>query len=343
MTGHLLRMPRLLWKSARYGGHFGRMVSFNPDMKACSFRIWLILVVLAGVGSCWRVQAQTAAGPDPGSGDTHGLTVEVIHPRETPSPFPLDARTGRGQARQALEFLLPEQMSEADRELADASQAEITRRAGLQGFDLRNDGKGQGSWGYEQAVCPVFPQHVILEYSRNNGPGDVTLFSAVIPRGDGHVRVIPVRRRSYSLFTPAPSNALTLNDFNHMVLEGHDGLSPDWLTLGLCYAALAGGHVRAALLAQTPGAEVYPLLAPATLIVSAKGGAEVRFGDETPHTEAMQWTLTFAQNGHLLKVRHTSSRELVEWPVPGNAAEVNGAPVKGQVVDPGQTLNKPNN
>ncbi len=307
-------------------------------MKACLFQIWLILVVLAGLGSCWRVQAQTAAGANPGSdlgtnhgsnhgtGDTHGLTVGVIHPRETPSPFPLDARTGHGQAGQALEFRSPERMSATDRELADANQAEIVRRAGLLGFDLRNDGKEQGSWGYEQAVCPVFPQHVILEYSRNNGPGDVTLFSAVIPRGEGHVRVIPVRRRSYSLFTPAPSNALTINDFNHIVLEGHDGLSPDWLTLGLCYTALAGGHVRAALLAQTPGAEVYPLLAPAILIVSAKGGAEVRFDDETPHTKAMQWNLTFAQNGHLLKVQHTASRELVERPVPGSAVEVKGAP-----------------
>jgi len=259
--------------------------------------------------------------------------LKVIQPKEMSSPFPLDARTGQGQA---LEFRSPKQMSAADRELVDASQAEITRRAGLLGFDLRNDGNGQGSWGYEQAVCPVFPKHVILEYSRSNGPGDVTLFSAVIPRGEGHVRVIPVRRRSYSLFTPAPSNALTLNDFNHMVLEGHEGLSPDWLTLGLCYAALAGGHVRPALVAQTPGAEVYPLLAPATLTVSGKGGAEVRFDDATPHMKAMEWNLTFAQDGHLLKVRHSVSRELVERPVPGNAAEVGGAPVKGRAVDLGK-------
>jgi hypothetical protein len=310
-------------------------------------RIWLVLVVLAGVGSCWRVQAQTNAGTDPGSNprsnsgtnsrfaDTHGLTVEVIHPKGMSSPFPLDARTGQGEGH-ALDFRSPEQMTAADRELADAGQAEITRRAGLLGFDLGNDGKEQGSWGYEQAVCPVFSQHVILEYSRSNGPGDVTLFSAVIPRGEGHVRVIPVRRRSYSLFTPAPSNTLTLNDFNHMVLEGQEGLSPDWLTLGLCYAALAGGHVRPALLAQTPQAEVYPLLAPATLTVSAKGGAEVRFDDETPHTNAMEWALTFAQDGHLLKVRHSVSRVLVERPVTGNAAEVRGAPVKGQAVDLGK-------
>jgi len=287
-------------------------------MKVTSLRIWLILVVLGGSCSSLRAQAQTNSG----SADPHSLIAHEIHPKATPSPFPLDTHTGRSES---LEFRSPEQMSAADRELADANQTEISRRAGLQGFDLQKDGKGQGSWGYEQAVCPVFPEHIILEYSRNNGPGDVTLFSAVIPRGEGHVRVIPVRRRSYSLFTPASSNALTLNDFNHMVLEGHTGLSPDWLTLGLCYAALAGGHVRAALLAQTPEAEIYPLRAPATLIVSAKGGAEVRFDDATAHTKAMEWTLIFAQNGHLLKVRHTPSQELLERPIPGVPAEIKDA------------------
>ncbi len=312
--------------------NFGRMVSLNPDMKAYSLRIGISFVVLACVGLCWRAQAQAASGSE----DVLGLKVQEINSPATPTPFPLDARTGRVQT---LEFRSPEQMPAADREVADASQAEIARRAGLQGLDLRNDGEGQGSWGYEQAVCPVFPEHIILEYSRSNGPGDVSLFSAVIPRGEGHVRVIPVRRRSYSLFTPASSNALTLNDFNHMVTEGQKGLSPDWLTLGLCYAALAGGHVRAALIAEEPETEVFPLPAPATLTVSGKGGAEVRFDDATPHTKAMEWTLEFAQDGRLLKVRHTASGELVERAVSGSAAEAKGVPVKGQVVD----LNKPVN
>jgi hypothetical protein len=313
------------------------MVSFISDMKPFSFwiRVVVVLILALGAGLPSRAQAPVKSQPE----DIHGLTVREIHPKGTPTPFPLDVKTGR---RQALDFRSPEAMTAADRELAEASQTEIARRAGLQGFDLLHEGRdrgGQGSWDYEQAVCPVFPQHVILEYSRNNGPGDVTLFSAVIPRGEGHIRVIPVRRRGYSLFTPASSNALTLNDFNHMVVEGHEGLSPDWLTLGLCYAALAGGHVRAALRPETSASEVYPLLLPASLTVSGKGGAEVRFDDATPHTKSMEWTLTFAQNGHLLRVRHSGSHVLVEGPVAGSATEVKGVPAKGSVVD----LNKPGN
>ena len=219
-------------------------------------------------------------------------------------------------------------MTAADRELADANQTEIARRAGLQGFSLARE----AGWGYEQAVCPVFPGHLILEYSRGNGDGDVTLFAAVVPRGEGHVRVIPVRRRGYSLWTPASSNALTINDFNHMVAEGHEGLNPDWLTLGLCYTALAGGHVRAALAAQTPAEEAYPLVAPAMLTVGPKS-AEVRLDDATPKTKPMRWTLSFDGRGRLLKVRHTGAPELVEKPVRGAPIEVHGVPVHGQVIE----------
>jgi hypothetical protein len=252
------------------------------------------------------------------------VTVRELHPKHLSSPFPMNGKTGR---RQEVEFRTPAQMSLEDRNLAEANYGEIARRARLQGFDLERSGQGEASWGYEQAVCPVFPGHLILEYSRSNGQGDVTLFSVVIPRGEGHVRVIPVRRRSYSLFTPASSNALTINDFNHMVAEGHQGLNPDWLTLGLCYAALAGGHVRAALVAQSPADEVYPLSPPAMLTLEKNGGAEVRLADSTPKIKAMNWTLSFATDGRLLKVKHADSKEVTEKAVAGAPLEV---PVPGR-------------
>ena len=267
--------------------------------------------------------------------DLHGLHVVQVPVRPTPTPFPLDVHTRRVQS---LEFRSPEVMTADDRELAASAQVEIARRASLQSFRL-DENAGAGTWGFEQAVCPVFPEHLILEYSRINGNGDVSLFAAVVPRGEGHVRVIPVRRRSYSLWTPASSNALTLNDFNYMVKEGGSGVSPDWLTLSLCYAALAGGHVRAALVAGRPADEVYPLLAPAKLSVSRKGGAAVYFADSTHEVKPMEWELLFAQSGRLLKVKHVGARELVERPVSGTASEATGVPTKESAID----LNKPGN
>ena len=301
-------------------------------MKALYSQIRFAPGILAVVISCSFASAQISSNAQ--QEDLTGIAVREIHPKSVAAPFPMDKISGRSAM---LEFRTPDKMTTADRELAEASEAEIARRAALQGFYLRSNSAGIASgpagWDFEQAVCPVFPEHLILEYSHSNGPGDVTLFSVVIPRANGHVRVIPVRRRGYSLLTPSSSNALTINDFNHMVTEGRSGLPADWLTLGLCYAALAGGHVRASLQAQTPDEEAYPLFGPAKLIVDEKNTAEVSFADISPRRKAMDWKLTFAQSGRLLKVQHTASLSVVERSVVGAATEVKGIPVKGSVVD----------
>jgi hypothetical protein len=244
---------------------------------------------------------------------TSGITVRPLHPKPTGTLFPLQDKT---PARERLEFRTPDQMTVADRDLAEGNQGEIARRARFQGFDLESN----GGWGYEQAVCPVFPNHLILEYSRVDGRGDVTLFSAVIPRGEGHIRVIPVRRRSYSLWTPSSSNAITLNDFNHMVVEGGVGLTPDWLTLGLCYAALAGGHVRAALVSQM--ADQFPLYPPAQLVLDKDGTARVEFTDATAGVPSMEWKMDFTRAGRLRKVKHEHVRGIEAHPAAGSAIDL---------------------
>ena len=111
----------------------------------------------------------------------------------------------------------------------------------------------KGQWSYQQVVCPALPNHLFLQYTRNNGVGDVTMFTASIPRGgEGRVRIIPILRRGYSLFSPAPINALTISAFNHIRAEEPDGTSSNWLGNGLCYAALAGAHPRIAEAHQEP-------------------------------------------------------------------------------------------
>jgi hypothetical protein len=232
-------------------------------------------------------------------------------------------------------------MSPEDERFAEGAQTAIAERAAHQGFNLwEHVGTSPEDWGYEQAVCPAFPDQMILEYSRDRGHGDISLFSAIIPRGnEGHVRVIPVRRRSYSLWTPTAANTLTLNDFNHLVKENPNGLDPDWLTIGLCYAAMAGGHVRAGLQAMTPAQEDYPLFVPAILTAFAKTGAEVRFADVTPYADpkshAMVWVMNFAQSGRLMKVRHVVAGEVVERVLPPTPE------ITPRVVEPTIDLSKP--
>ena len=138
----------------------------------------------------------------------------------------------------AIEFRSYDQMSRQDRDLAADAESAIGERAGFAGLEFN-----QGKWNYQQIVCPALPNHLFLQFTRNNGTGDVSVFSASIPRGgDGRVRIIPILRRGYSLFSPAPINALTISAFNHIRAEEHSDEPPDWLATGLCYAALAGAH-----------------------------------------------------------------------------------------------------
>ena len=278
------------------------------------------------------VSAQTPGNAD--AVDARGVLVREIHPVTPRWPIMPDM-PGRDIA--SLEFRAADEMTTADRELLAANEAEIARRAELSGFQLGAAGAGKaeeeragkGLWRYEQAVCPVFPEHLVLQYSRLNEKGDVSLFTAVVPRGSGHVRVIPAQKRSYSLFTPAPASALTINDFNHIVKEEGRGLDPDWLTLGLCYAGLASGHVRAALIPSSPAQEKFPLFMPAKLTLPKAGGAEVHFVDisgQAQNGSGMDWVMTFTADGQLKKVRHGVAHGVVERPVPQTVVAVKDVP-----------------
>jgi hypothetical protein len=193
-------------------------------------------------------------------------------------------------------------MTAQDRADAANAEAAIGEKAGFMGL-----GYDQGKWTYRQVVCPALPDHLFLQYTRNNGVGDVSLFSASVPRGgEGRVRIIPIQMRGYSLFSPAPINALTISAFNHIRAEERavgEG-SADWLGTAPCYAALAGGHPQAAHL---PSAEVNAKDAgapPAVLEVEVNGAATLSFADVAAVPRPMEWTMIFDRRGTLLKARH---------------------------------------
>ena len=167
-----------------------------------------------------------------------------------------------------------EEMSAQDRAEAANAEAAIGEKVGFMGL-----GYDQGQWTYKQVVCPALPNHLFLQYTRNNGVGDVSLFSASVPRGsEGRVRIIPIEMRGYSLFSPAPINALTISAFNHIRAEEHaaGADAPDWLGTALCYAALAGGHPQAAHMPGGPQSEAGENAPTAILEVEMNGGATLR-------------------------------------------------------------------
>ena len=289
-------------------------------------------VLLMGGLGCGYAQsvgqgATEGQGTAPDSRAVVGLKIREMHPADVRTPFPFGSPTGSASK---LEFLAAAEMSAEDRALAESSQAEIVRRARLQGLVY---GAGSG-WGYEQAVCPAFPGHLVLEYSRRSGAGDVSLFAAVVPRGSGHVRVIPVSRRGFTLFTLAGENTLTIHDFNAIVAEEKLGLDADWLSLGLCYAALAGGHARSGLVAEGSAQERYPLIEPSMLKVSyRKPGAVVLLSNAEAPKGGRSLALRFSARGHLEQVKLVTPGVLSFRAVPSAPTEERGKPVAGNVIE----------
>ncbi len=247
--------------------------------------------------------------------------MKASDPREKaiPAPQPLKPYFSEDPARvRGIEFRSVEQMSEKDRlqaANAEGSIAESTRYAGLE-FN-------QGQWSYRQVVCPALPNHIFLRFLRNSGTGDSTVFTASIPRGEeGRVRIIPIQLRGYSLFSPAPINALTISAFNHIRAEENPGQdedkAPDWLGTALCYAALAGGHPQPATLIEESGNGKTPIASMALLAVGSNGGAVLSFTDMSARQRPMRWTMTFDRKGKLVKGGHAPAGMLsveVEHPL----------------------------
>src|SRR5580692_8528470 len=77
-------------------------------------------------------------------------------------------------------------MKQEDKDLAASQAAAIRQRA-----EFNDLGFNEGDWQQSQLDCPAFPQHLLLRFTRNRGAGDVSMFTASVPRGkEGRVRVI---------------------------------------------------------------------------------------------------------------------------------------------------------
>lgn len=240
--------------------------------------------------------------------------LKPVPPLRQPAPFAVDATAEK--AFPVVEFRAADQMSQTDKLLVADAESSIAEHVARSGIDFASNG-----WTYQQIACPALPNHLFLRYSRETGTASETLFTASIPRnGEGRVRIIPVRRRGYSLFSPAPINALTLSAFNHIrAEEPEQQRAQSWLGNGLCYAALAGAHPRISA-PDTEPALGHPVPAlSAFLDVQNNDGEVIRFADEAASPHPMVWSMTFTQKGKLVKATHTPAAEYALHPVPKEA------------------------
>ncbi len=308
MKGSLEGLPFLLFSPGRTGPviPLGQMV-----------RIRIPITALA---------ATLALGWSLTGFEVHGQSS--AHERVVPGfvePAPFSTQATRKTPVYTVEFRAADEISEKDRLLIADAESSIAEHAGLAGLDYQ-----QGTWGYREILCTGFPNHLFLQYTRNNGEGDVSVFSASIPRnGNGRVRIVPILKRSYSLFSPAPINALTISAFNHIRVEEGDDANADWLGNGLCYAALAGARPRILPPGSTPqvGKPIPALSAAMDVQVNAHGDEVIRFDDAAARPHPMEWTMTFTPNGKLVKATHHTAPIFTAGVVPQKSAVIRTSPV----------------
>ncbi len=285
----------------------------------------LAFAVIAAI--CFSANAQAA--PD----EAAAQPSHVRKADKRPMPFPPGDETTRPAA--SLEFRSYEQMSEQDRDLAADGESAIGERAGFAGLEFN-----QGKWSYQQVICPALPHHLFLQFTRNNGKGDVSVFSASIPRGgDGRVRIIPIVRRGYSLFSPAPINALTISAFNHIRAEEHADTAPEWLGTAMCYAALAGVHPQVGSPEESDFHKL-PVAPTGREVIPMHGGAVLSFTDVAAIPRPMNWTMTFNGKGKLLKASHTAAPKVREKVIVRTPTEAQGKPVQPASAEGKATLIK---
>ena len=280
--------------------------------------LFLVIPALTISLVCAATTAQTAPVQDLSS---TRLKVRPVPEAVSPKPFPPGSAAPGVVA--PVEYRTADQMTQKDRDLVADAESSIGEHVGRVGLEFN-----QGAWSYQQVVCPALPNHLFLRFLRNNGTGDVSVFTAAIPRGgEGRVRIIPIQLRGYSLFSPAPINALTISAFNHIRAEENPEKIPDWFGTGLCYAALAGAHHQAADLAQDAENQKFQTAVPAWLQIPVGGGAILSFTDVAATPRRMEWSMTFDRKGRLLKATHLPVGQLAVNAVPTSEAEPKGTPV----------------
>ncbi len=217
--------------------------------------------------------------------------MKVVSPKSQNMSFPWNSLNTTSPA---IEIRPADQLSQKDHDLLGVAEPMIAEQAGLEGMEFN-----EGNWTPRQIVCTSLPAHLFLRFTRNEGAGDVSEFSASVPRnGQGRIRVIPIERRGYSLFSPAPINPVTIAAFNAIRAEEPPGEEPSWLGIGLCYAALAGANPHVG--EPDSSSDPEDLAAPPSLRI-LKQGALVGFVDTEALPRPMKWTLMFDAKGKLIK------------------------------------------
>lgn len=202
-----------------------------------------------------------------------------------------------GQQAAGFQHLDPQAMSPTDSAVLQSRRSEIIESAEIYGYNLV-----AGNWTYRQTLCAPLPQTILLHYSERFPDGTESLFTALVPRGQGRVRIVPVLYRNATPFVPAPRNPRNYALFNSLVPQNIAAQElaslHNWLELSACYAEMAGadinipkgGSVEAGV-ASAPTATIH--------IDSQHKSSLVTFADRETRGTFRVWSISYNHAGRV--------------------------------------------
>lgn len=198
----------------------------------------------------------------------------------------------------SLVHLRLDEMESSDRALVENRAREIQQSALVYGYDLAN-----GNWQVEQGVCPQLPDTILLHYLERYPNGTQSLFTVLVPRTSGRVRVVPVLHHNAVPFLPSASNPRNYELFNSLVspetADKDSVAGGEWLSLGVCYAEMVGGKPN---VPRDPSLDPATIKAPAPTvhIDAATGQRNIRFPDRDAADVVKMWSVSLDPKGRVL-------------------------------------------
>ncbi len=196
----------------------------------------------------------------------------------------------------ALQHVAPDAMSAADRHTLADHRRELSEAARIYGYNL-----AEGNWSYEQTRCAPLPDTLLLHYTQRFPDGTESLFTALVPRRTGHVRIVPVLYRSATPFVPAPKNPENYALFNKLVKATPKDAVPgkNWFDSAACYAEMTGGRID---LYSDPEEDIGIAGAPSPRVnIEPKDKtARVTVASREGVSAYKVWSISFDRNGRVL-------------------------------------------
>ena len=189
------------------------------------------------------------------------------------------------------------QMSAGDRAALEAHRADILEGAEIYGYNLV-----AGNWGVRQTLCPSMPSEILVHYSQRFPDGTESLFTALVPRGKGRVRIVPVLHRNATPYLPAPRNPHNYALFNSLVPQSiaqRDlASSHKWIDLSACYAEMTGASI---LIPEGGSVDAGVAGAPTATIQldSQRKTSLVTFADRESRQTFRVWSISFNRRGQV--------------------------------------------